>query len=313
MSSEVAVRAPRPDPREAGVQRDLAWVADALGAEVVAWDPVSPLRGLRHRRAAFRVALADGRCVKLRRMGREDEARALAQRLEALLAIGLPRVLACDGGSLILEWIPGQPFSAAPRTPARVARAGALLGAIHRTPVAESGAGPRRRSAADELERAEAQLSELVRAERLERSESDAIAARIRREAPACAADGVVHGDFAPENLVFDPEGTLRVVDNESVAVGVLDLDLARAWSRWQLAEASWRGFLTAYSSASGRSLCDADLSGWKLRSLVVSAWYRVVFELPGADDAIARLRAFAAGGPGRGAPADRVPEVDVR
>lgn len=285
--------------RERALAQDLSWVAAELGSELSAWERVSPLWRPAGRRAAFRVGLSDGRWVKLRRMGPVDEAEALARRLGGLAAAGLPRVLGRRGGSLILEWIPGAAFAEQPLTDERIEQAGRLLGEIHRARVPADDPEPRPRRAARELARAEVQLAELANGDCLTRLEVDTIAGLLVRHVGERPLQGVVHGDFAPENLVVDARGALRVIDNESVDVGILDLDLARAWARWALADERWRIFLEGYAGGSGRRVADPALWGWKLRSLVVSAWYRCVFELPGGDAAVARLRAFAACPPG--------------
>jgi aminoglycoside phosphotransferase (APT) family kinase protein len=100
----------------------------------------------------------------------------------------------------------------------------------------------------------------------------------------------VTHGDFCAENLVFDTEGRLRVVDNESLGVGILALDLARVWARWPMAEAAWHEFLTAYRDGGGLPTQEADLRPWKLRTLVRSAWYRLCYGLSGTERALAEL-----------------------
>ena len=137
-------------------------------------------------------------------------------------------------------------------------------------------------------------MATLVAAQRLTRPEADAVADAIVRNTPERPIHGIVHGDFAPENLVIDAAGALHAIDNEVVRIGILDLDLARTWSRWPMAGPTWVAFLAAYAAASGRTCSDDQLVGWKLRTLVVTAWYREAFRLRGADAAVTRLLDFA-------------------
>lgn len=293
MATGIRIDLPDSEQLERAFERDLAWLAGELRAEVVSAEPVSPLRGLGHPRTAFCVDLSDGRRIKLRRMSEVGEAAELERLLAALAPIGFPQVIARRARCLVLEWIPGKLLSDGHETTGWIDAAGALLGLMHRTRL-EGDALPAERPATAELDRCASQLAALVAAKRLTRPEADAVADAIVRNTPECPIHGIVHGDFAPENLVIDASGALHAIDNEVVRVGILDLDLARTWSRWPMAGRTWVSFLAAYAAASGRSCNDDQLVGWKLRTLVVSAWYRVAFRLRGADAAVARLLDFA-------------------
>jgi thiamine kinase-like enzyme len=293
MASGIHIDLPDPQQLERAFERDLAWLAGELGAEVVCAESVSPLRGLGHPRTAFCVDLSDGRRVKLRRMSEVGEAAELERLLAALAPIGFPQVIARRARCLVLEWIPGKLLSDERETRERIDAAGALLGRIHRT-LLEVDALPAERPATAELDRCAAQLAALVSAKLLSRPEADAVADAIARNTPERPIHGIVHGDFAPENLVIGASGALHAIDNEVVRVGILDLDLARTWSRWPMADPTWVSFLAAYAAESGRSCHDDQLVGWKLRTLVVSAWYRAAFRLRGAEAAVAKLLDFA-------------------
>ena len=293
MTSGIRIDLPDPQQLERAFERDLAWLAGELRAEVVCAESVSPLRGLGHPRTAFRVDLSDGRRVKLRRMSEVAEAAELERLLTALAPIGFPQVIARRARCLVLEWIPGRLVSDQREATGWIHAAGTLLGLMHRTCL-ERDVLPGERPATAELDRCNSQLAALVAAKRLTRPEADAVAEVIVRNTPARPIHGIVHGDFAPENLVIDASGALHAIDNEVVRVGILDLDLARTWSRWPMAGPTWVSFLAAYAAASGRSCNDEPLLGWKLRTLVVTAWYRAAFGLRGADAAVARLLDFA-------------------
>jgi len=293
MASGIHVDLPDPQQLERAFERDLAWLAGELGAEVVSAESVSPLRGLGHPRTAFCVDLSDGRRVKLRRMSEVGEAAELERLLAALAPIGFPQVIARRARCLVLEWIPGKLLSEERETTGWIDAAGALIGLTHRTRL-EADALPSERPATAELDRCGSQLAALVAARQLTRPQADAVADAIIRSTPERPIHGIVHGDFAPENLVIDASGALHAIDNEVVRIGILDLDLARTWSRWPMADRTWASFLAAYAAASGRSCNDDQLVGWKLRTLVVSAWYRAAFRLRGADTAVAKLLDFA-------------------
>lgn len=292
MSVETRAVLPEPEDLARTLTRDLAWLGEGLGSAVIESLPVSPLRGVARPRTAFRVTLADGRCVKLRRLKTAARAAELARLLERLADRGLPQPLLLRGETLVVEWLAGTPLPPAQAVcaPDRV-RAAGLLAAIHGTPCVRAERQRAPSAVAAELRGLEAQLEVLVASGACEAAEASEIAADARRWAPRESPVGVAHGDFSAENLIVDPQGRLRVVDNEALAVGLLDLDLARTWSRWPMPEASWRAFLGAYEAFSGRRIDDSALGCWKLRTLVLSAWYRTRYELSGVPEVLARLR----------------------
>ena len=292
-TQRIALDLPAAEALERAFRRDLRWLAETLGCEVVKAEPVSPLRRRGHPRAAFRVTLADGRVVKLRRVGEVEEAAELERLLVRLAPVGLPRVLARRRRSLVLEWLDGTPLSSLPDARVPVAAAAELLGCIHAMP--PGGSPPAQELARAEGVRAGQQLAQLVAAGALAHTEADDLDQALAQRLPARPDAGIVQGDFAPENLLLDATGRVRVIDNEGVRVGVLDLDLARSWSRWPMADSRWQAFLEAYAAAAGRRVRDEDLTGWKLRTLVVTAWYRTAFRVEGAGRALQGLRDFRA------------------
>ena len=273
------------------LERDLLWLADALGSRVLEAWPVSPLRGVDRPRTAFCARLADGRRVKLRRLRTAIRAEELADLLECLADRGLPQPLARRDETLAVEWVEGTPLPTDSSAAEWIPRAAELLAAIHGARRFRREVLPASRSTDAELRIFTAQLDWLAATGALDRSEAAELVADVSGWAPQRALQGIAHGDFAAENLIVDEAGSLRVVDNEALAVSILDLDLARVWSRWPMAEPSWRAFLATYAGASGREVEDAGLAPWKLRTLVLSAWYRTQYGLPGAPEVLRRLR----------------------
>jgi len=105
-----------------------------LGSAIVEVAPVSPLRGLDRPRAAFRLTLADGRRLKLRRLRSAERAAELARLVESLRELGVPQVVALRARMLAVDWLAGTPFEAANAEPGRIDEAGTLLARIHATP-----------------------------------------------------------------------------------------------------------------------------------------------------------------------------------
>src|SRR5262245_36029156 len=92
---------------ERALADDLGWLAVELGSRIVDVAPVSPLRGRHRPRAAFRLTLADGRRLKLRRLRSPERAAELARLVESLRELGIPQVVAMRGNALVVEWLNG--------------------------------------------------------------------------------------------------------------------------------------------------------------------------------------------------------------
>lgn len=278
---------------ERSLADDLAWVARELRSTIVEVAPVSPLRGHDRPRAAFRLTLADGRRLKLRRLRSPERALELARLVERLRELGLPQMVLLRAEALVVDWLDGAPYADGSGEPDRVEEAGRLLGRIHATPTFDGLALPALRSTTAELAEMADELERLLRAGRLDPDTGKRLAAAARERDPGGAVCGIVHGDFCAENFVIDGDGKLRVVDNEGLELAPLARDLARVWSRWPLPEVAWRRFLAAYRASGGLGVEAGELALWKLRSLVRSAWYRFTYGLPGDEAALAKLRSL--------------------
>lgn len=272
---------------------DLTWVRSELGSEISEVTPISPLRGPDRPRVAFRLTLADGRQLKLRRMRSAERATELARLTESLSALGIPQVVLLREEVLAVEWLDGTPLREGPGHPDRIEEAARLLGRIHAMPGFDGLVLPVLRATEPELLGLREELAILVRDERLEADTGQRLMTAAHERDPGRALYGIVHGDFCAENFVIDGDSRLRVVDNEGLEVGPLALDLARVWSRWPMPAAAWDRFLEAYRSAGGVHAAGEDLFVWKIRTLVRSAWYRVTHRLAGDADALAKLRSL--------------------
>ncbi len=284
---------PTAEELERALADDLAWTEAALGSKIAEVAPISPLRGRHRPRTAFRLTLADGRRLKLRRMRSPERAADLARLVERLRDLGIPQVVLSRAEALVVDWLDGTPFNEGLDPSGRREEAARLLGRIHATATFDGLALPVARPTAPELLAMAEELAFLVRARRLDSDTTERLLAAARARDPGRSLHGIVHGDFCVENLVIDGDDRLRVVDNEGIEVGPLAWDLARVWSRWPMPESAWERFLAAYRSAGGADVDGPELAVWKIRSLVRSAWYRVGYRLAGDDAALARLRSL--------------------
>lgn len=279
----------RDDPRRI-LGDDLLALATRFGP-IAAATELTPVPSARTPRRSFRISYADGSIRKGRRFA-TPEAAAVSERIRAALAPSfLPRLLARDGGAALEEWIEGTPLARAEAKDAR--EAGAMLAALHRAPAPPlDGTGFRPATAEDWLAKGEREVAALAEAGLLAPGETEPLLRLLRAEAPEGGTVGVVLRDLAPENLVRRPDGALACVDAGALAVGLLEEDLARLWYRWPLGPEEQAAFLEGYGAR--RSAADPfdPEPFWAAVVLLGSARVRALGGVPGAEGALATLRA---------------------
>lgn len=257
-------------------------VADQAGA-YRSCESLSTLQAPRHRAAAWRFVLRDGRVVK----GRELRDRSVAERVETVLSCvshpALPRLLARRGHCVLMEWVEGRELEPGPVAARWLHEAADLLATLHTTPPSHAGslelAEPVSAAASDR------HLARLVESGALGPADARELQARLRDLRPANPARGFVHGDLCGENLVVDRTGRLRSIDNEALGIGALDADLARTLYRWGLDGRETATLLDAYSRHRPIASFVEHASYWLLRVCLASAAHRV-----GAAEEVAGL-----------------------
>jgi len=242
-----------------------------LGAEAVSAEPITTHRPDGSQGFAYRVELADGLIVKLRRPERPERAARAWRLLERFGDTRLAVVILREGDLVIEEWIEGTSLAGEVPRPEHVAGAAAFLAALHRARVDGVPAGGV--MAPTELCDATcSRIEGLRRMALLGGAEGAALSGAVRRCAPAVAATAITHNDLCGENIVIDAAGEVRIVDNENVRLGFVDFDLARTWYRWQLEPAAWEHFLARYATEGGRRPDDEAFAFWRIAVAAKSA-----------------------------------------
>ena len=264
-----------------------------LGAEAVAAEVITTLYLQGSQRFAYRVTLADGRTVKLRRPSRPERAARAWQLLEVIADARFAVVILREGDLVVEEWIEGTSLGAGPPRPEHVASAAAFLAALHRVRIDGFDAG--RAMATTAMCAATCSRLEGLRQYALLAGDKETkLSSAVRSLAPATAATGITHNDLCGENLVVDTSGALRIVDNEDVAPGFVDFDLARTWYRWELEPTSWEHFLARYVSEGGTRPAASAFEFWKIAAVAKSAVVRLAASPEQREHALQRLRALA-------------------
>ncbi len=270
----MSTTAPGSDP--AVVDRELSAVLGRLDREAAAVTVLRSATARKFNRVTLRVELDDGSVVKARYL-ESPEAVSELVRLRQLLDGSYSAVLAWDGRTLVEEWIAGVPLDELPADEHVLAQAGGLLGRLHRTKLSESGDV----ATSAFIESAISHLAGCGAAGMLRDDEVDRLVETLRRLDPERSEQTLSHRDFCAENIVLDHRGSLRVIDNEWLAVAPPGLDLGRTRSRWPMSADRWAAFVNAYRAV--RAIDDDALRFW---TIVAAAW-SVHLRRGGQQDAV--------------------------
>jgi hypothetical protein len=272
---------------------DLWALARRLGVPVRDARPLTTLPSPVLRHASFRLRLVDGRTFKARRVETAAQASQIVTLVSRLERRHFPRVLARRGPALLEEWQAGRPLAAAAAGTPVYRRSGRILGRVHAAPPP---ALARVATATERLATAEEQVGRLATLGALSPATARRARRRLRDHEPDRVTVGVVHRDFCAENLVVTPAGELTVVDNETVTVDAVELDLARTWYRWPMTSVQWAAFLAGYGETAGRTACLRHFPFWVVAALVDAALFRLVAWTGAASVPLERLEAYLAG-----------------
>jgi thiamine kinase-like enzyme len=247
-------------------------------------EAISPLlSGAAHKRC-FRIDLADGRTVKLRRSTSEQEARQYAELVFALADPRLARVLGRRGDITLEEWVPGTELTALEPSPAHVAAGGELLGTLHAARDLGAIHPPSTVSTGAARDQLESDLDTILRMGAIPGQVGERLRRRAAAHDPGSARAGILHTDLCPENLVLDPDGVIRAIDNEGMRIGATGFDLARTWYRWPMSTDHWRLFISTYARHADPAEVLAPFPFWQIAAVAQSACLRLTRETAHAD-----------------------------
>jgi glycosyltransferase involved in cell wall biosynthesis len=273
---------------------DLRNLVEAQEGRLVTATSIGTLPSRLLERAAFRLVFDDGRILKGRKLADESSATRVERLSSRLDARYFPRIVGRRGAALLSEWAEGVPGVAAEDSLALCRQAGALQGALHRTPVLAEDRHRAREHWTQWPSRLQRVLRELVARAALDSVTAARAMAAAASSAPADVEVGLVHGDLCLENVVLDG-GDIRVVDTEDLRIYACDHDLARTWYRWPMASRERQAYWDGYRlHRSPREFLE-HLIHWAAVVLVESAWFRVRTGAGDAGQPLAQLRAFLA------------------
>lgn len=121
----------------------------------------------------------------------------------------------------------------------------------------------------------EVHLFEIQKAGVLDAQVCQELLARARSNVPTMVEAGMVHLDLKRENFVKSDRG-ICWIDNESLTLGPLDLEIARVWGLWNLTAQERRFFLDGYRKHRCTKSFVLHELFWSIFSLVGSLYYRL-------------------------------------
>jgi len=262
--------------------REIEMALERHGLRPRRIDELSPPGPIKRGRSAHRIELEDGRTVKARRLESAEAARRLHElcgRLEPAFA----PVIGAVGPVLLEEWVAGVPLA---EPDAWIEAAAALLGRLHATPIA---ATPQTVATVRWRDDGARDLAHLEAAGMLAPADRRRLEAILHEADPGRARLVLAHRDFCAENMIVDPAGALRVIDNEWLSPQPAGIDLGRTACRWPMSAGAWQRFLAAYRASAPADL--GPLAFWEVSALAWTARVRLRLGPESAATALARLR----------------------
>ncbi len=253
-------------------QPDVLRVLADLGLAPRSFTPVGGYPKWRRGRVTYRVELASGDVVKVRRVTRTRAPRRAELVVRALDDPDLPAPLALHGRVTVERWVDGVPLDSMTPTMWQIEAAADLLGRLHAVTSVPGRPFRRVSSLAPLLAKSVKRIDTLRDRELLTGAEAKELVGRLRNGFPERATRGVVHGDLCAQNLVATPDGRLVSIDNERVRIDFLDFDLARTWVRWPMSEAARDRFERRYATWGRPTPERAETTAWRVCATVKSS-----------------------------------------
>lgn len=268
---------------------------EAIGALPASVEALAPSDSYRPTPVAFRVALADGRRLKARLLSSAARAARLECILCALHHSAFPAVVARHDRVLLLEWIDGEPLDEETSRPSVARAAGAIHAFLHAMPVPPALEPSPDDVLGDTAAKLESHVASLAADGIVTESESRSALAVAGRFAPERCRIGIVHRDLCARNMVERHSGEICLIDNETMALGSCEFDLARTWYRWPLPRNARDEYFRAYARTHDAAAFLRHFPFWALAVLVDSVRMRAEAPVALRSVPLDRMRALLA------------------
>jgi Ser/Thr protein kinase RdoA (MazF antagonist) len=268
---------------------DVTRALGELDLEPVSFTPIGGYPRWRRGRVTYRVDLAGGEVVKVRRVTRPRTSLGAAALLRALDDPDLAAPRFAAGRVTIEDWVDGVAVATDDPDGTHVDAAADLLARLHARTALPDRRFQRIGATAPLRVKTERRLAVLQDAGVASVAEVRRLVATLDTELPDRAARGPVHGDLCAENLVVTPDGQVVSIDNERVRIDFLDYDLARTWVRWPMPAVSYERFERRYASSGRTPPATPEAMAWRVCAATKSAFTRL--GTPTVGPALARAQ----------------------
>jgi aminoglycoside phosphotransferase (APT) family kinase protein len=226
---------------------DFTELIGRLGSRPVEIAPLTQLRTGDHERGCYRVQLADGRVFKYRRMPSARRAESVERLTRLIDSPHIPRVIDRCGTGLLIEFVDAQTLRRDDITPEFLNKTASLQGRIHQTKVGDL-LGEETATSVNYARRLRSSIDRLVSLQALTAKEGSDLSALALSHAPGSGGRGLTHNDYCSQNILLTATGSFFVVDNETVAIGPYNFDLARTWYLWPMKPSQRAAYWAGYS-----------------------------------------------------------------
>ena len=279
------------DPECTELEADLEALIRELKLQPCKLEPITSLTGSALERSVFRLERSDGSLLKARRIDDPNRAERVFAVSTDLDHPAFAKTLGQRGSALVEEWVLGKALKELDEISPSIMRAcGAIAGEMHTTPPCEDRWGPIHRPNDRLFSHLRWISKQLFRLECISESLWHEIMTYVTELIPSVVEYGFVHQDLAPENVILEPGGALRIIDNANFDVFPCDLDLARTWYRWPLEGASESAFLEGYREHRSPDGFHDNFAFWALAVFLKAAWFRRRSKVPGIDIPLSML-----------------------
>jgi aminoglycoside phosphotransferase (APT) family kinase protein len=277
-------------PQNFSLPPDLSDLVAANALSVAKLEMLTTLPSPKMSHASFKAICHDGQTVKLRQVETADQAARVVAIRAQLPDAHFPRLLAISKSAMIEEWIPGRSAVEDRYDIGLLQEAGSLLASIHcAAPPKYSFA--KLRTISDRMRRMERQTGDLLDRGRLTEEDVAAIMELAQFHRPETLDAGIVHRDFAAENLVIGDDECIWIVDNETMTYDAFSYDLARTWYRWPLVGQAITHFLTGYQRIRSAENFERHFVFWTLSAIVDACLFRAKAETQNQNVPMLMLR----------------------
>ena len=270
---------------------ELTNLASSLGYNIARVEKLTTIPSDLVRRGSFCVTLVDGRIFKARIFPSAKRARIVHDLSTFTLPGIFPKVYACKGNALWMEWLEGSRCNNHNPSNEICYAAGKIQKQLHKQELPAKYGSLVLSGSEYWQNRLERRIRSLSENGLLSGRELDILGSVTISNRTDTIPLGLTHGDYCPENFIIKPDSSLAIVDIEALAVSSLEYDLARTFHRWQMTDIQRQNYFAGYDSPNVVDLFNRYLHYWQILVLSEAVYFCTVVHPKSAMKPLSKLR----------------------